>query len=832
MKYVKIVGDGDTFYLLTEDGEVYFISGNDNGTWQYLLNKFNIDICLKDFGLCGKYQNMIYKLNTRDIVNIFDSCTAITKDGKMISLIEEKTEGTSIVEELQKQTDKYLVASHLGLKDGILYDFSNVRQGIEVTKGKLIKVNSEGYGEEFEDDKIKLFSDPYIAQTSSSSEQIGVEPLNETLPKFVDIAENRNSYLGMLAYRYLGDEIDELYHTREKFILDYSNKDKYALCYAVSEDGEIWAYIGGYIIDTGRNLDFFGPTTNYVVDNTNWTNQDINLHFTENTTNTINVRNVKKGEDVISNDESVTIDKNGDYSIEITDSKGRSDTTLLKVLNIDKLEPRVSLELHEGENKVFASAVDENETQDYAKSGIKDIKYQYEGDTEWHTATTYVDEDGNTIGTIDLEYSRELTVIATDNAGNTKTIHETFTTSHEELPKKGTLNVDPNGGKYDSNSDVSIYVQNEGTTKSIEEPEAPNGYTVSFDTKGGNEILPIQTEKEFEKWEINENPGGSFINNEYTYVGEVEDTITAYYINKEITLPEPTRKGYTFKGWYSDENCEEKVGDAESKYTATSDVTLYAKWEVNQYTVTFYDEDGKTKLGECTVDYGKDASYTGETPTKEADVKYIYTFDNWYTSTLEDAVVDDLKNVTANRDVYAKYSKVANEYAVIVKYVDLNGTKLKEDIILKGKFDEKYKTERLEFEKYVLNEVEGNEEGKFTKETQIVIYKYKKLAGRVIAKYIDSEGNTIHEDTITTGQIDEEYKVDRIQIEGYELKNVIGKEEGIYKLEDQTVIFKYKKIENTVLPQTGQARMAYIILGAIVIISITTLGYYKLAGKK
>ena len=133
--------------------------------------------------------------------------------------------------------------------------------------------------------------------------------------------------------------------------------------------------------------------------------------------------------------------------------------------------------------------------------------------------------------------------------------------------------------------------------------------------------------------------------------------------------------------------------------------------------------------------------------------------------------------------------------------------------------------EKLEFEKYALNDVEGNAEGKFTKETQIVIYKYKKLAGRVIAKYIDSEGNTIHEDTVTTGKVDEEYKVDRLQIEGYELKNVIGKEEGTFKLEDQTVTFKYQKIETPSLPQTGQTRIIYAILVAIIVVSIVSLGY-------
>ena len=83
-----------------------------------------------------------------------------------------------------------------------------------------------------------------------------------------------------------------------------------------------------------------------------------------------------------------------------------------------------------------------------------------------------------------------------------------------------------------------------------------------------------------------------------------------------------------------------------------------------QYTVTFYDEDGTTKLGESTVDYGADASYTGTTPTKAATQEFTYAFDNWYTSTANDAVVDDLSNVTENRNVYAKYTNTTNKYTV------------------------------------------------------------------------------------------------------------------------------------------------------------------------
>ncbi len=46
---------------------------------------------------------------------------------------------------------------------------------------------------------------------------------------------------------------------------------------------------------------------------------------------------------------------------------------------------------------------------------------------------------------------------------------------------------------------------------------------------------------------------------------------------KTIKLKNPTRKGYTFKGWYSDKKCTKKV--TQIKKGSTGNVTLYAKWK-------------------------------------------------------------------------------------------------------------------------------------------------------------------------------------------------------------------------------------------------------------
>jgi len=73
---------------------------------------------------------------------------------------------------------------------------------------------------------------------------------------------------------------------------------------------------------------------------------------------------------------------------------------------------------------------------------------------------------------------------------------------------------------------------------------ANNGYTITFDSRGGTDV-PIQTDVMYGE-----------------YVAEPEP---------------PTREGYVFTGWYSDENCRYEW-DMDQTQVSQS-MTLYAGWE-------------------------------------------------------------------------------------------------------------------------------------------------------------------------------------------------------------------------------------------------------------
>ena len=184
-----------------------------------------------------------------------------------------------------------------------------------------------------------------------------------------------------------------------------------------------------------------------------------------------------------------------------------------------------------------------------------------------------------------------------------------------------------------------IYTKNEALT--LYPVWNTNKYTITFDTNGGSEIAPITQDygteittpdnptrkgytfkgwdKEIPKtmpaenitvkaqWEINQytitfdTNGGSEI-----------APITQDY-GTEITAPDnPTRKGYTFKGW-----------DKEIPETMPAEnITVKAQWEINQYTITF-DTNGGSEIAPITQDYGTEIT-APDNPTRKG-----YTFKGW-----------------------------------------------------------------------------------------------------------------------------------------------------------------------------------------------------------
>ena len=59
----------------------------------------------------------------------------------------------------------------------------------------------------------------------------------------------------------------------------------------------------------------------------------------------------------------------------------------------------------------------------------------------------------------------------------------------------------------------------------------------------------------------------------------------AKWANGNVTLPTPTRTGYTFKGWYSEATGGTKIGNGGDTYSPTAPVTIFAQWTIIEYTL-------------------------------------------------------------------------------------------------------------------------------------------------------------------------------------------------------------------------------------------------------
>ena len=165
-----------------------------------------------------------------------------------------------------------------------------------------------------------------------------------------------------------------------------------------------------------------------------------------------------------------------------------------------------------------------------------------------------------------------------------------------------TITFDTNGG-----SEIAPITQDYGTKITAPDKPTRKGYTFKGWDKEIPETMPAENMTVKAQWEINQYTIAFDING-----GSEIAPITQDY-GTEITAPDnPTRKGYTFKGW-----------DKEIPKTMPAEnITVKAQWKINQYTITF-DTNGGSDIAPITQDYGTEIT-APDNPTRKG-----YTFKGW-----------------------------------------------------------------------------------------------------------------------------------------------------------------------------------------------------------
>lgn len=130
--------------------------------------------------------------------------------------------------------------------------------------------------------------------------------------------------------------------------------------------------------------------------------------------------------------------------------------------------------------------------------------------------------------------------------------------------------------------------------------------------------------------------------------------------NTGVTMPGNSgnlvRTGYTFAGWNTAANGSGTNYPAGSTYTiGAAHVTLYAKWTINSYTVSFNSNGGST-IGSQTVNYG------GAAIRPNDPIKTGHTFEGWYKDSGLTIDFDFAEEIEDHTTLYANWT--VNSYTV------------------------------------------------------------------------------------------------------------------------------------------------------------------------
>lgn len=171
---------------------------------------------------------------------------------------------------------------------------------------------------------------------------------------------------------------------------------------------------------------------------------------------------------------------------------------------------------------------------------------------------------------------------------------------------------------------------------SISRADASAGsYTVTYNANGGtcsttSDSAARTTKYTFSKWNTKSDGSGTDYSASASYTPSAAITLYAKWTSSTstaaVTLPTPTRTGYTFKGWATSSTA---TSGSTGSYTPTGNVTLYATWQINTWTVSYNANGGtsSTVPANQTKTYGQTLTLSTTTPTRNnSTTTYTVTY--------------------------------------------------------------------------------------------------------------------------------------------------------------------------------------------------------------
>ncbi|RJS60688.1 InlB B-repeat-containing protein [Bacillus sp. PK3_68] len=220
---------------------------------------------------------------------------------------------------------------------------------------------------------------------------------------------------------------------------------------------------------------------------------------------------------------------------------------------------------------------------------------------------------------------------------------QTSVTQNVTLPESG-----DNGSVIKWTSSHADFMSNQGIVTRPKFTEGNQTITLTATiTKGETTLTKVftLTMPTLEGYTVTYNENGAISGS----VPGIEKYDPAQSVAVKENLGSLIKTGYTFTGWNTKSDGTGIAYKAGDSFTIEQNITLYAQWKLNQYTVTF-NVDGGTSIESAVVNHG-------ETLIKPLDPsKTGYTFAGWYKdSQLTDAYHFDRDTITQDTTLYSKW---------------------------------------------------------------------------------------------------------------------------------------------------------------------------------
>lgn len=216
-----------------------------------------------------------------------------------------------------------------------------------------------------------------------------------------------------------------------------------------------------------------------------------------------------------------------------------------------------------------------------------------------------------------------------------------------------TVKFHPNGGKVTPTSKTVTYGKKYGT---LPTPKRTNYVFQGWYTKksGGSKVTSSTSVKLtknqtlYARWKK-----GGYITYKLNGGKNHASNPSKYYSTKAVTLKNPSRKGYSFGGWYTSKKISKKSKITKIPKGSKGNKTVYAKWTARTYKITYDLNKGKNNRKNPKTYKPTTATITLKNPTRSG-----YVFAGWYTDSKWKKKVSSIpKGSTGNKKLYARWIK-------------------------------------------------------------------------------------------------------------------------------------------------------------------------------